>query len=94
MEDEVVKGIIEARIDPQAAKPACRCVLHDMSVDVGKIIESAMSIAGVEWQGRGGRSIDNDIERVLDTYYTFSTCKECAPDKDGERCGFIGQGIV
>jgi len=90
----VVKTIYEHNLEPPAAKPACRCVLHDMSVDVGKIIESAMMIAGIEWKGRVGHKITDDLEALLDSYYSFGTCKECAPDKDGERCGFIGQGIV
>ena len=88
----MVNGIHEFRIDPPAAKPACRCVLRDMSRDVENIIESAMIVAGIEWKGRMGHSITDDLETLLDSYYTFSTCPECAPDKESKRCKFIGMG--
>jgi hypothetical protein len=87
-------GGIEARIDPPAAKPACRCVLKEMAIKLEQMADALAELGGIEWKGRVGHKITDDIERVLDSYYTFSTCVECAPDKDGERCKGIGQGIV
>jgi len=86
----MVNGIHEFRIDPPAAKPACRCVLKEMAFAVEQSADDWAEVGQVEWKGRVGHKITDDLEELLDSYYTFGTCKECAPDKESERCAQIG----
>jgi hypothetical protein len=88
----MVNGIHEFRIDPPAAKPACRCVLREMAINTEKYADTMAELGGIEWKGRVGHKITDDLEALLDSYYTFGTCKECAPEP--EPRGFIGQEIV
>lgn len=73
----------EKQLDPPEVAP-CACTRHALAIAAERVIDKIATECAVDWKGRTGRKITDDLETLLGNYYDFGYCSDCKPEKDGD----------